>query len=296
MKEVNFLDRVAEHPGRVTLNPVSGAVNTYDLVRADNPTVPGTPLDKATFNSIIHSRLTGRYYLPTATREVVSSATSGTNPIPQSGWTNVTDTGAQSGNYIVTASGSSSNIFRPDKAFDGDSTSSWQDQDDITGEMWIAVNFGTPIIITRMRCHWTSQDGDDFLIRLQGSNNGTTWTDVATRTGTMTAPVTWEFSNTTQYSHYRLLFRQGTVNAMRLYEWSVTGWSTGTYRNAFTLGDEVPTVWHSGQRIMIETPATVNTVAVTANTINGVTINTILQPSKRYELRYNGAAFVAKEV
>lgn len=41
-------DRVPLYPGRVTLTPVSGQANTYDLTRADQPTQEGTPLNKAT--------------------------------------------------------------------------------------------------------------------------------------------------------------------------------------------------------------------------------------------------------
>lgn len=40
-------DRVSLYPGRVTLTPVSGQENTYDMVRADQPTQDGTPLNKA---------------------------------------------------------------------------------------------------------------------------------------------------------------------------------------------------------------------------------------------------------
>lgn len=39
-------DRVPTYPGRVTLTPVSGQANTYDMVRADQPTQDGTPLSK----------------------------------------------------------------------------------------------------------------------------------------------------------------------------------------------------------------------------------------------------------
>ena len=40
-------DRVPLYPGRVTLTPVSGQTNTFDMVRADQPTQEGTPLNKA---------------------------------------------------------------------------------------------------------------------------------------------------------------------------------------------------------------------------------------------------------
>lgn len=44
-------DRVALYPGRWTITPVTGQTNVYDLVRADQPTQAGTPLNKATFLS-----------------------------------------------------------------------------------------------------------------------------------------------------------------------------------------------------------------------------------------------------
>ena len=40
-------DRVSLYPGRVKLTPVVGQENTFDLVRADQPTQEGTPLNKA---------------------------------------------------------------------------------------------------------------------------------------------------------------------------------------------------------------------------------------------------------
>lgn len=41
-------DRISLYPGRVTMTPVAGQANTYDMVRADDPTQAGTPLNKAT--------------------------------------------------------------------------------------------------------------------------------------------------------------------------------------------------------------------------------------------------------
>lgn len=42
-------DRASLYPGRVKLTPVSGQENTYDMVRADEPTQEGDPLSKTTF-------------------------------------------------------------------------------------------------------------------------------------------------------------------------------------------------------------------------------------------------------
>lgn len=48
---VTFTDRVPTYPGRVVLTPVTGQTNTYDLTRADDPVVAGTPLNAALFQA-----------------------------------------------------------------------------------------------------------------------------------------------------------------------------------------------------------------------------------------------------
>lgn len=40
-------DRIPLYPGRVTLTPVDGQANTYDMIRADQPAQAGTPINKA---------------------------------------------------------------------------------------------------------------------------------------------------------------------------------------------------------------------------------------------------------
>lgn len=49
--KIQVEDRVPSYPGRVTLTPVSGMPDTYDLTRADLPLVEGTPINKILFNS-----------------------------------------------------------------------------------------------------------------------------------------------------------------------------------------------------------------------------------------------------
>lgn len=291
MKEVTFLDRVPTYPGRVKLTHVSGDV--YDMERADEPTVVGVPLDKATFDSVVHSRLTGRYYALAVAREVLSESVGQTDPLPASGWVENSYTDFTSGSYKLTASNADYPDLPP-RALDNSATTYWAAAND-SGETWIAVDFGTRILVNKLSVSWFSYDYDYFAVSFQGSNNGTTWTEIASTTGNRETPTDWVFSNSTEYSQYRLVFTQGTENAMRLYDWSITGWKVNTYKNSFTT-DGVPSVWTVGQRVMVETPSNVNTVGISANTLNGVTVTTILQPSKRYELRYTGSAFAAREV
>lgn len=50
---IEVVDRIPTYPGRVKLIPVPGQENTYDMVRADEPIEPGTPINKALFDQII---------------------------------------------------------------------------------------------------------------------------------------------------------------------------------------------------------------------------------------------------
>lgn len=290
MKEVTFADRVPTYPGRVVLTPVDGQANTFDMVRADDPIIEGTMLNKATFNSMVHSRLTGRYYVPTFSRTSAGTTTATTNPIPASGWTNESTTYGKSGNYIATASGSAENGRGPANAFYGDGY--WQASDN-SATPWIAIDLGEPVRATRIRTYYTATY-ESVTCTLQGSNNSSTWVDLSTKTGKQTAATSWSFTNSTAYRYYRLQFGSGAD--VRVYSWEVTSYIVTTYKNTFTVSDEWPNVWTAGQIALVEIPSSATTLGVISNTINGITLNTILQPGKRYELRYTGSAFVAKEV
>ena len=49
---IEVRDRQSTYPGRVTMTPVPGMENTYDMVRADEPLDEGTPINKVLFDSI----------------------------------------------------------------------------------------------------------------------------------------------------------------------------------------------------------------------------------------------------
>lgn len=49
---IEVIDRNPTYPGRVKMTPVAGQENTFDMVRADVPVEPGTPLNRALFESI----------------------------------------------------------------------------------------------------------------------------------------------------------------------------------------------------------------------------------------------------
>lgn len=49
---LNLKDRVPTNPGRVTLTPVAGQPNTYDMVLADSPTQAGSKVNAAVFAAL----------------------------------------------------------------------------------------------------------------------------------------------------------------------------------------------------------------------------------------------------
>ncbi len=50
---IDVKDRISTYPGRVKMTPVAGQDNTYDMVRADEPIEPGTPINRALFQAFI---------------------------------------------------------------------------------------------------------------------------------------------------------------------------------------------------------------------------------------------------
>lgn len=49
---IDVINRVPTYVGRIKLVPVSGSDNLYDMTRADDPVVEGTPINKELFDSI----------------------------------------------------------------------------------------------------------------------------------------------------------------------------------------------------------------------------------------------------
>nr|WP_260986775.1 discoidin domain-containing protein [Paenibacillus terrae] len=112
------------------------------------------------------------------------------------------------GTVSASASGSPSGEEK-EKAFDGSSSTKWLI---FTNTGWIQYQFGGGA--SHIATSYSVTSANDFPARdpknwsLQGSNNGTSWTTLDTRTGQTFASrfltKTYTFSNTTAYSYYRL--------------------------------------------------------------------------------------------
>ena len=292
MIEIDFKDRVPNHPGRIELIPVDGQPNIFDMARADDPLVDGTPINKALLQSFTHSRLTGRYYDMTASKTTLSSAGGATNPIPTS-WSNTTSTSANSGSYSISASGSSGSAH-PHRAFDGLTNTNWIS--DTNKEPWIRLNVPDGIIVKKMKIAFRQPESWSTQTVLQGLLSDGSWANLATISlPSSSSLIEYNLSSPSSYKAYRLKFTIYQADVIELYEWQISDWSTATYRYDYTISSGVPGTWTKGQRITVQVP-NVSTVGVTSNIFNGITVNTILQPNKKYELVYNGSRFDAKEV
>lgn len=295
MKEVNFRDRVPTNPGRIVLTPVTGQPNTFDMTRADNPTEEGTPIDKATYNSIILSRLTGRYYPCTATFSALSTTTITRNPVPITGWAVSNITKATNGtDYTIEASSSINSEYSVEKALDGKYDTQWGSLDGINHSFIIQMPVAIKIKKFKLQLGITGSTSGN-TVTLQGSNNKSTWDTVHTITSyPFNAPTEYTVSTPGVYEYYRLYFTRPTSSRVYINEFEITDCEVSVY-TANYVSNEMPAIWEIGQRVTIETTAAPKH-SILANSFNGVNVTTVLQPLKRYELRYTGAEFVAKEV
>lgn len=293
MTEIEFKDRVPTYPGRIKLSPVADNPDTFVMERVDEPKVDGTPLNKAAFDSIIHSRLTGRYYKPAVMQTKGETLISTVNPIPTSGWTDVTKTGAKNNGYELVTTPTYSNDY-PDKAVDG-KTSSYFYSAEATRPYFI-IKLPEPITVKKIITKVMIGGGGTGVYSFWGSNDGETWEKLLGFSETEENYDENERALTTtgKYSQYKLDVG-GTVQ-LHVATLAFSEYSFETYTNAYTIVDGVPSTWTEEQRILIFIPPETATIGIAGNTLNDIPVNTILLAGKRYELRYTGTSFVAKEV
>ena len=291
MIEKEILDRVPLNPGRIKLIPIDGLEDIFDMERADNPSVDGTPINKATLDSIIQSRLTGRYYKPEVTRTKGESLTLNVNPIPTSGWTDVTKTGAKNNGYELVTTPVYSNNY-PDQAVDGNASTYFYSAEAV--RPYFIIKLPEPITVKKIITQTMVSGGGTGIYSFWGSNDGVSWEKLLEFSTSKYEEFERTLTTTGKYSQYKLDVG-GTFN-LNVATLAFSEYSFETYANAYTIAKGVPSTWTVEQRILIFIPPEIPTIGITENTLNGIPVNTILMAGKRYELRYTGTSFAAKEV
>ena len=305
MVDIEFKDRVPTYPGRYKLTPVAGQADLFDFERADEPIVEGTPMNKATFDSIIHNRLTGRYYELTVSN-VETSLVSGitTNPLPTSGWVISSKTNATNGQYRVDSSDSlgSTNANSADKATDGNSDTCWTADNSygVSTDKWWSFHSETPIKVNKLKISLESSKQSGVTFKFQGRTEyDYSWKDISTNSltfGGATGLKEYTIDIPNFYKGYRIFFPSMNYTNVNMYDFRISNYDVATYKNHFAIEKGVPAAWTVGQRIMVQVPSSISSGGIVENTLNGIKVNTILQVSRKYELIYNGTSFDAKEV
>lgn len=294
MKEIDFKDRVPTYPGRIKLTPISGKPDTFEMERDDEPKELGSPINKALFDSITKSRLTGRYYTPSMQQTTGATITDvSINPIPSSGWVTNGNTEATNGDYTVYVHTNASEIAG---AFDGDLDTRWTGTSVSGVFSYFTIKFSQPIKMRKFKAKFYLPSGNTITMNVKGSNDGEIWTTLHTFNLNQDSDVRERTLNTTgDYQYYRWELATLGEN-FYIYSLALSLYDFITYINAYTLDSGVPSIWTEGQRIMLAIPEETATLGISENTLNDVPVNTILLAGKRYELRYTGTSFVAKEV
>lgn len=294
MKEIDFKDRVPDNPGRIRLTPVADQPDTFDMERADNPIVEGTPINKALLQSITHSRLTGRFYSITPFPTLKSSTSGTTTPLPTSNWTVSNLTSATSSIYKIVASSAINSTYSVEKAVDGKDDTSWGSLDGTEHSYTIIFPIALKVKKIGLNMGRTGTT-TGFSLTVQGSNDGAKWDNLNTFAAFPDEMTIYTLStNVGEYSQYRLLFNKPDGGRVYIETLTLLEWEANSYTLDF-LSNEMPSVWTTGQRVTVQIP-TYAAFVVDSNTFNGIKVNTILLSGKRYELRYNGTSFDAKEV
>lgn len=167
-----------------------------------------------------------------------------------------------SGTYITTGSSVYNGTTTPWKAFDNDTTTWWETTAvlyDSTGAYtgpqtitidgvvtsceWLNIKFPTGIVLSSYsmyaRSGWTNRMPRNFVVA--GSNNGTTWTAVDTRTNQTAwsgqTPITFTVNSSTVYSYFALcvtaVSATGSAQNLNLGQWTLNGtnvsWNSDFY-------------------------------------------------------------------
>lgn len=236
--------------------------------------------------------LTGVYQEPTFSTSQLSSVSMTTDPIPSSWIQVINGTEYVSGDYRIKASSYNAAGMEAFNAFKGTmaSTAYWRSASDTTHSL--QVTLPVEIIINKVRfCYSVSGAG---ALKIQSSADGVTWTDEYSAAPHPSTILTVDLPNAPRTKYLRMLFTSKASTTLTVFGFQIVDYVTYTYKAAFTLSN-MPTLI-AGQKILIQVPTSYASSGVTQNTLNNVTITSLLRAGKKYELIYYQSGYTAMEV
>jgi len=271
-------DRLPTKPNTWEVTHSDSTVEEVTVARADEPTEVGTPINSALFRN-----LQGDLY--TIDRSVTPTATVDNGTVKLSVDVPLTSyetgklirlrmpsvNGTWAGDYIpygrlgleeITANTESATNSRWN-AIDGNTSTYWAKSSDVSsGTAWIQLKFGTAIKIKKMKVRIVTS-GSSYIPdgKIQGSNDGTSWTDLYTFSENISTLSEITLNNNLNYSYYRFIV--GTGRTVNVYELQVTEYEGNVF-------------WAYNPQINV-------------NSLGWVSVNGMLRTGGDYLLRYNGA-------
>lgn len=226
--------------------------------------------------------------VPTRSVTPVSSQSLNTNPIPTSWEQTVAGMMYRNGEYAITAS-----RFEGDgeayKAFDNNQLTAWA-ANTISGAS-LALELPTAVLVDKIYLMHTAPPASTLTIEY--SHNGYDWLTDTVLTSSTTNGLEVELAgNTAKY--WRLNFSAAGNAIVKVFSWELSDYTITTYKADFTIED-LPSIVEN-QVILVQINSTHGSTGITANYLNRVPIQSILQAGKKYELTYHINHYTAKEI
>lgn len=237
-----------------------------------------------------------KYNLAAATKTSLGTVETSVNPLPTD-WIQVVEgTHYQKNGFVIKASDWYTAGPSPVKnAFDGNASTQWR-ASVVSGDVWVSFELPEAQVVNTLNIVGALTLGSATRFIIQGSINGSTWTQLYSTTNVSGEfNVVADLNNETSYKYYRILVTLASGSNLVLKEVKITSIRTTTFSKAYTI-TTAPLRWENYQRYLLQTPATPDSVGVTANTVFGITVDAILQPDRKYELVYFTNKFYAREV
>lgn len=226
--------------------------------------------------------------VPTRNLTPVSSQSLDVNPIPMSWEQTVDGMVYRNGEYAITASRFEEN-GEAYKAFDGNQSTAWS-ANVISGAS-LMLELPTAMLIDKMYLVHTAPPAS--VLTIEYSENGYSWvTDTVLESSTTNGMEVNLAGNTAKY--WRLNFSAAGNTVVNVFNWELSDYTITIYEANYTISNLPELV--SGQSILVHIYIEDSATGITANTLNGVPIQSILQAGKKYELTYNMSYYTAKEI